>query len=78
MNAYDFGINNVINIIICTKFILSNTVRIVFRCAKFTNLDFKKIKMNTIFKIPFIKLKNSSNIEKHFLGNSLPCYNKLS
>ncbi len=30
VNAYDFGINNVINIMICTKFILSNTVCIFF------------------------------------------------
>jgi hypothetical protein len=67
VNAYDFGINNVINIMICTKFILSNTVCIVFRCAKFTNLHFKKWKWIQCWKFLF-KLKNSSNIEKHFLG----------
>jgi len=68
VNAYDFGINNVIHIMICTKFILSNTVRIVFRCAKFTNVDFKKLKWIQCSKFLLLNWKTHQILRNIFWG----------
>ncbi len=53
MNAYDFGINNVIKIMICIKFILSKYDMHCFSLCKIYKSRLQKMKMNTMLEIPF-------------------------